>query len=255
VAIGSAAIANLAERRYRVACEEAGEKASNELIPRHRLGMRVLHWFNAFSWILLLLTGTALMSTPHFAIFGTNAARTVATAFGGTARTIDLHVLWGLLWAAVIVPLFLLFKRGGREAVEELRLGRDDLLWMLRKPLAMLRLSKDPLPPQDKYNAGQKIFAITAILGTSTIIASGLIMAFHLGSAGLVAAAILVHKLAVAFALIGVSVHFAMAAVIREERPALRSMVTGSIDLEHAREHNQRWVESHDPDDTPRGNE
>jgi formate dehydrogenase gamma subunit len=146
----------------------------------------------------------------------------------------------------VIVPLFLLYKRGGREAIEEVRLGRDDLVWMLRKPLVMLRLAREPLPPQHKYNAGQKIFAITAILGTATIIATGLVMAFHLGSATMVVAAILIHKLAVGFAIAGLGVHLTMAAVIREERPALRSMIGGTIDRAHAEEHNRLWVEQHD---------
>jgi formate dehydrogenase gamma subunit len=244
LAIGGGIVANVIERRNRVAREERPE--ASDVIPRHRLAMRMLHWFNALSWILLLVTGTALMSAESFALFGTAIPRTIASWFGGTARLLQYHVLWGLLWSAVIVPLFLLYKRGGREAIEEVRLGRDDLVWMLRKPLVMLRLAREPLPPQHKYNAGQKIFAITAILGTATIIATGLVMAFHLGSATMVVAAILIHKLAVGFAIAGLGVHLTMAAVIREERPALRSMIGGTIDRAHADEHNRLWVEQHD---------
>jgi formate dehydrogenase gamma subunit len=249
VAIGGGIVANVIERRARVAREEAPPAQHREL-PRHRLGMRVLHWFNAFSWLLLLLTGTALMATSHFALFGTAAAKTVASWFGGPAAVIRVHVVWGLLWAAVIVPLFLLFKRGGAEALEEVRIGREDFLWLARKPLAMLHRARAPLPPQHKYNAGQKLFAISAILGTATILATGLVMTFHIGSANVVAAAILMHKLAIAFALVGLSVHFAMAAVIREERPALRSMITGTIDRAHAEQHNQLWVNEHDSENS-----
>lgn len=217
--------------------EPAGE------IHRHRLGMRFLHWFNALSWVFLMATGVAVISNREFALFGTAFPAWFSGLFGGPAALLRAHAVGGLVWAAVIVPLFLLFKRGGLEALEEVRPTRDDLVWMLRKPLAMLGRSGAPLPPQDKYNAGQKAFAISAVLGTALIIATGLVMTFHLGSSQVVALALVVHKLAIALAFAGLSVHLTMAAVVHEERPALRSMVTGRIDREHAEAHSPRWVE------------
>ena len=154
------------------------------------------------------------------------------------------HVLWGLVWAAVIVPFFLLFKEGGREALHEVRLTKDDLRWLFLKPLSLVGRVGAPLPPQDKYNAGQKVFALTAVLGTATIIVTGLVMTFHIGPWWAVASAIVVHKLAIAFALMGLSVHLTMAAIVREERPALGSMISGRIDRTHAAAHSARWVES-----------
>jgi formate dehydrogenase gamma subunit len=111
------------------------------------------------------------------------------------------------------------------------------------KPLAMVGLARQPLPPQGKYNAGQKVFALTAVFGTATIIGTGLVMTFHLGSPTLVATAILAHKLAIALALLGLAVHLTMAAVIADERPALKSMLTGRIDTQHAAAHSPLWVE------------
>jgi formate dehydrogenase gamma subunit len=236
--------ANLLARRARLQKEaEEGPTAPGEELPRHRLGMRFLHWFNLLSWVLLLLTGTALMIAPSFALFGPGFPRRVSALFGGQPGLIRFHVVGGLLWAAVIVPLFLYFKRGGIEAVREVWLTRDDLRWILRKPLALLGLSRQPLPPQDKYNAGQKIFAITALVGTSLIIASGVVMAFHLGSPEVMRVAIMAHKLAILFALAGLSVHITMAAIMAEERPALRSMVTGYVSREHAEHHSRKWVD------------
>jgi cytochrome b subunit of formate dehydrogenase len=107
----------------------------------------------------------------------------------------------------------------------------------------MAGLWTKPLPPQDKYNAGQKLFAVHVLLATSAIIGSGLVMTFHLGSARTVAAAILVHELAIGLTLLGVAVHFTMAALLADERPALASMVTGRIDYEHAKHHSPKWVE------------
>jgi len=222
--------------------QAAAAARRERLLFRHRRGLRVLHWFNALSWALLLSTGVALMSAASFAIFGTAFPRWLAGLLGGTERLIRFHVIWGLLWAALVVPLFLLFKHGPRHVLEEVRVTRDDLRWLVMKPFAMMGLAPQPLPPQDKYNAGQKLFAVAVLVGTTFIIGSGLVMTLHLGSAGAVAMAILVHKLAIVLMLVGVGVHLTMAAVIADERPALKSMVTGHIDYDHARHHSPKWV-------------
>ncbi len=211
-------------------------------LKRHRAGMRFSHWFNALSWILLLATGTALISAESFALFGQDFPRWLSGLFGGTAPLIRFHAVWGIAWALVIVPIFLVYKRGGLEAIEELRLTRDDFRWLREKPLSLLGLSKKPLPDQDKYNAGQKILAMAVIAGTTAIIVTGLIMTFHIGSSEVVAASIVIHKLAVVVTLMGVAVHVTMAAILRQERPALTSMIVGNVDREHAVHHNAKWV-------------
>lgn len=232
--------AEQAKQEAEQAKQEAKEK---ETLPRHPFGMRFLHWFNALSWVLLLLTGTALMIAPSFALFGTGFPEFVSKVFGGQSNLLLFHVLWGLLWSVVIIPPFLYFKKGGIEALREVRLTRDDLRWFMYKPMVMLGIGSKTLPPQDKYNAGQKVFAISAIVGTAAIIGSGLVMVFHIGSAPVVAVAILVHKVMVGVALMGVAVHITMAAIMKEERPALVSMIKGQIDRHHAEQHSSKWVE------------
>jgi formate dehydrogenase gamma subunit len=265
IAIGGGLLVNLKARFDRVRGEEgaaagasdqaeaqgAAPAAEAEAAPvaeppeelhRHPLGLRLLHWFNALSWVLLVVTGVGLMSAASFAFFGTAFPRALAGLLGGAAALLRLHVLWGLAWAALIVPLFLLFKESLRHVWEDVRVTGDDLRWLGVKPLVMAGLCEAKLPPQDKYNAGQKLFALFVLVATTTIIASGLVMTFHLGPPAVVAAAILAHKLAIALVLVGLAVHLTMAAVIAEERPALRSMITGRIDYHHAAHHSEKWV-------------
>lgn len=255
VSIAGGLLVNLKARMDRVAREEREVPAANEparapapvaALPkelhRHPAGLRFLHWFNAASWVLLVLTGVGLMSAASFAFFGTGFPARVAAALGGKERLLALHVAWGLLWALVVVPLFLLFKGNVLHVWEEIRVTKDDLVWLAVKPLAMAGSWKKPLPPQDKYNAGQKLFAVFVLVATTAIVASGAVMTFHLGSAHVVAGAILVHKLAIALVLVGLGVHLTMAAVIAEERPALKSMITGRIDAHHAVHHSPKWV-------------
>jgi formate dehydrogenase gamma subunit len=251
-AVGGGLLVNLKARIDRVKREErepapAGPETPPRRdppgeLPRHRLGMRLLHWFNAASWVLLLATGVGLMSASSFAFFGEAFPALMSRLFGGAASLIRFHVVWGLAWAGAIVPLFLAWKGGPRHVLEEVRLTRDDLTWLAVKPLAMAGLRRQPLPPQDKYNAGQKVFAIFVLLATTAIIASGLVMTLHLGSPGAVAAAILIHKLSIALVVAGLAIHVTMAAVIADERPALKSMITGRIDSRHARHHSPKWV-------------
>jgi formate dehydrogenase gamma subunit len=198
--------------------------------------------FNAASWLVLTVSGVGLVSAAGFALVGAAFPAKLAAALGGKDVLLRLHVVWGLVWAAVIVPQFLLFKGNLRQVWEDVRPTRDDLVWLAVKPLAMLGLSRRTLPPQDKYNAGQKLFAIFVLVATATIVGTGLVMTFHLGPPQLVAAAVVAHGLAIALVLAGLAIHLTMAAVIADERPALRSMWTGRIDYAHARHHSPKWV-------------
>ncbi len=58
-------------------------------------------------------------------------------------------------------------------------LDRDDIQWFMIKPFQMLGLMKDKeLPPQDAYNAGQKVYSYFVVLGTIGIMISGPVMVF-----------------------------------------------------------------------------
>ncbi len=234
-------LVNLKSRKELVATKKP-EGGKPDTLKRHRAGMRFLHWFNALSWVLLLATGIALMSAKSFALFGQGFVQWVSELFGGAAPLIRFHAAWGIAWALVIIPIFLVYKQGGLKALKELKLSRDDIRWLREKPFQLLGISKKPLPDQDKYNAGQKLFAMAALVGTAAIILTGAVMTFHLGSPEVVAACIVIHKLAVAVTLIGVAMHVTMAAILTEERPALKSMVFGEIDRDHAAHHNAEWV-------------
>lgn len=211
-------------------------------LHRHSLPLRLLHWFNAASWLVLLASGLALFANADFAPVGTAWPAAASSWFGGSGSLMRLHVLWGLAWGALIVPVFLLYKRSGLEALREVRLRKDDFVWLARRTLGMLGFDAGPLPEQDKYNGGQKLFALSALVLTALIIASGVVMAFHTGPPEAVSAAIAVHGAAVLALVLGLGVHIAMATLVRSEQPALLSMFTGEIDRAHAERHCARWV-------------
>ncbi|MEJ2710358.1 MAG: cytochrome b/b6 domain-containing protein, partial [Anaerolineales bacterium] len=99
--------------------------------------------------------------------------------FGSTANLIQFHYTLGLLWIFVLSFNILL---GFRKyfvpfAATRMLLDEDDMQWLKVKPLQMLGLFKDKeLPPQDAYNAGQKLYSYVVILGTLGIMSSGIVI-------------------------------------------------------------------------------
>ena len=63
--------------------------------------------------------------------------------------------------------------------------------------------TKDELPPQGVYNAGQKLFAILVYMMVPLVMISGVIMSFHLISTTVVAWAVVIHFFAVGMVVSG----------------------------------------------------
>ena len=223
------------------------------IIRRHSGSAIFMHWYNATCWLLLLFSGFALLANPRMQPVGgwwTGLWEGLFGAFG----LLRLHVVLGLAWIAVYA-VYLLF-RTKREACPFLREITDlhfpgDLVWCLRKGLwlvlgerLMRRLGLNPeLPPQGFYNAGQKLVAVLAVLCSLGLAATGLLMTFGAGklSEGLLQACLLAHFCCAGMMAVFLPVHIYMAAFAPGEAPALRSMFTGFIPLEHIRHHNPLW--------------
>ena len=224
------------------------------MIRRHSASAIFMHWYNAFCWLLLLFTGFALLANPLMQPVGMWWSSLWNGAFGAVGL-LRLHVLVGMAWIILYV-LYLLF-RARTEALPFLQEITDlhitsDLIWCMRKGLwlvlgerLMRRLGFDPvLPPQGFYNAGQKLVAVIAVLCSVGLALTGLVLVFVSGKDGmesLLQVCLLVHFCCAGLMAIFLPVHIYMAAFAPGEAPALRSMFTGTIPLEHVRHHNPLW--------------
>jgi hypothetical protein len=108
-----------------------------------------------------------------------------------------------------------------------------------------------PLPDQGAYNAGQKAFGVVVLVGVTVIGASGLLMWFGTGGGNFSRSLVLIHLIAVGLVISFFFVHFAMAALITEERPALVSMVKGDIDPDYVEHHHAEWYRDHADEGEP----
>jgi len=213
-------------------------------IKKHHVAIILLHWFNAIVWLLELATGLALISSTYFRLAPHWYIHMMKGFFGSRANMLHFHIVVGITWTAV----FLVYGTFGfrtylhHEVLEkEIGFDRDDLEWLRIRLLRILGLSKKALPAQDVYNAGQKLFALLVYMMIPVIMATGLIMSFHLFGTTVVGWAVPIHYVAVGMVVSGLMVHVYMGAVFPEEKPAFFSMITGTVNEYFAYRHHFKW--------------
>ena len=215
-------------------------------VKKHDVANIMLHWFNVACWVFLLSTGLGILISPFFRVIPENWNVFIRNAFGGLANLRQFHKAIGLLWVFVLTYNVVLgfrkyFGPFGRESIW---LTRDDLEWLRMQPLRILG-KRVMLPPQDAYNAGQKLYAIAITLGTVGLMVTGLIMTFprYIPARWIVQWANPLHFLSWGSVIAALIVHVYMGAVMPEERAAFFSMFTGKVNGLYAYMHHYKWLQ------------
>jgi formate dehydrogenase subunit gamma len=199
-----------------------------ETVERFCKTTRWFHWTFVLSFLTLAGTGGVLLLREQLAL-----------AAGTTEALVDAHLIAAvaLLFAPGLVGLSGDTGRWLADLAEVTRFDRDDLVWLARQPLALL--GRAELPAQGKLNAGQKLNALSVVALTGALTVSGV----HLWREPGAFAAVLVHVAAFVAWIPAFLVHFYMAVINPGTRPALRAMITGSVDRKWAEHHHALWVE------------
>jgi formate dehydrogenase subunit gamma len=213
-------------------------------IKKHDVAIVLLHWFNASIWLMELLSGLALIVAPAYRVMPQWYLTMIASAFGSHANLLRVHVALGLTWIVVFTVYGVFGYRNylhKEVLVNEIGLDQDDWQWLRIRLLLILNRTKEPLPEQGSYNAGQKLFALLVYTALPVIAITGIIMTFHLFGTAVVAWAMLLHFVSVGMVVSGLMVHAYMGAVFPEERPAFFSMITGRVNELFAYKHHFKW--------------
>ena len=219
---------------------------SEKHLVKHPLQQRIVHWFNAASFLFLWLTGIAIISNSGYQVAPRFYINAVNSLFGGETRLLHFHVYVGILWFGVLAVSFLLDPHGlSLRFLRDLRPTRNDLLWFKTMPKAEIFDPSLPLPDQGAYNAGQKAFGFVVLVGSVVIGTTGLLMWFGTGGGSLGRSLVLIHLITVGVVIAFFFVHFSMSALMKEERPVLISMATGVVDAEYAEHHHAEWYREH----------
>ncbi|OPL07564.1 MAG: cytochrome B6 [delta proteobacterium ML8_F1] len=229
---------------------------SDTMIHRHTRLSIFMHWFNAFCWIALFLTGLGLIKNDQLNPVGAWWPNLMRSLFGGGENLLAVHQYLGMVWAAAFVLYVLLKPRDTWLFLKEVftMSPASDLVWFMKMNLKMTlgkkglrKFNMTPdMPPQGFYNFGQKLFAQASVLGGIVIVATGMIMFFStifLNNPDPVAWSRTIHYLTVGLVFAGLLVHIYMAAISKEERPAFMSMFTGQVPQHYAKHHHQLWYD------------
>lgn len=223
-------------------------------LKRHDTSDILIHWFNAASWLVLLITGLGLIKNERLNPLGAWLPDALRALFGGGsaggAVLLVIHEVAGVLWVLGFLAYLAVNAKGAKYFLREIFSVRPgDLSWLIRKMGRMTVGVGGELPPQGYYNMGQKAFAQASVAGGVAIVLSGAVLLLSdklipATATVFVGWAVTLHYLAVGLVFAGLLVHIYMAAISPEEKPGFRSMFTGSVPEDYARHHHGLWLES-----------
>jgi formate dehydrogenase subunit gamma len=126
---------------------------------------------------------------------------------------------------------------------EFLTWGKDDIRWLKAAIPYYVAGKHEEMPPQPRFNSGERLNALVMVAGTLTFGVTGLSMWFLKGMmpVGLFRFMVLVHDLAFIVTFVMFIVHFYLAVVHPLMWQSLISMRFGRVPESYAREHHGKW--------------
>ena len=126
-------------------------------IVRYAPATRIAHWIVALSFVLLALSGLAMFYPPLFGLSG---------LFGGGATMRAVHPWIGLVMVVAFIALAGKLRR-------HMKMQDRDRQW-LRQFGDVTANREDQLPEVGRFNAGQKVVYLVALLSLIVLLLSGL---------------------------------------------------------------------------------
>ena len=199
---------------------------NQDLVPRYSFAERANHWIGAFAYIYLLITGLAFWSPYLFWL---------AVIVGGGATARFWHPWLGLVFTASLFWTFVEWRR-------DMQVTADDRAWGKAIPY-YIKNEDDKLPPQGRFNYGQKLFFWGIFYSIILLLLSGLVLweteLVPWNLRFLRYAAVLVH-VSVALITIGLFlIHVYMSAILEEG--SFGSMIHGYVTRAWAWTFHRTW--------------
>ncbi len=198
---------------------------------------RFVHWLHTAAFALLMITGAIL----YIPLFGNSLGRDVS---GYMVRYI--HRVGAI--AFILVPILYIAldpKESLADVKRILSWGPRDFGWLAGAPRYYFLGDEEAIPPQGKYNTGQKLFYLTVAVCMVGFIVTGLIMWFGKGtvSAGLFQWSVFVHDLCtIAYAAFFL-VHFVLATMHPLMKDMLAGILFGWVPEEYVKRHHAKYYE------------
>jgi len=199
-----------------------------ELVVRYSLGERVNHWIGALTYIYCMATGLAFWSPYLFWLAVVVGGGTVARAW---------HPWIGLIFTVSFLWIFWDWRH-------DMQVDADDRAWGKAIP-DYIENRDENLPPQGRFNYGQKLFFWAMFYCTILLLLSGIVLWYtqsipwslrYLRYFG-----VLIHA-SVAMITIGLFlIHVYMSTVL--EKGSFGSMIHGTVTRAWAWTFHRKWYE------------
>jgi formate dehydrogenase subunit gamma len=203
-------------------------------IPKYTGLERTLHWAHTACFLPLALTGYVLFAPWLQPIAQGEAGQAIRLVHRVAA------VFFGLI---PITYLILQPRRALMNVKEFLTWGKDDLNWLKAAVPYYVAGKHEKMPPQPRFNSGERLNAVVMVLGTLLFGITGLTMWFLKGiiPEGIYQVMVLVHDLTFIVTFVMFIVHFYLAVVHPLMWQSLISMRFGYVSESYAREHHAKW--------------
>jgi formate dehydrogenase subunit gamma len=201
---------------------------ANGRILRYTLGERVHHWLAAFSYIYCLITGLAFWSPYMFWL-------AVLVGGGPTARF--WHPWFGVAFALSVGWMYKMW-RGDMATTDA------DRRWS-KAMEHYIKNEDDQLPPEGRFNYGQKLFFWLMFYGVILLLISGLglwfVESIPWSLRWLRYLAVAVHVAAAMATIGGFIIHVYMGTAM--VRGGFTSIIRGEVSTAWAKAHHRLWYE------------
>ena len=204
---------------------------AQEKIIRFTLIERLIHWGHALPFVGLLLTGIAMHWTSFaYMVFGSMEAAKI------------IHKIMALWW--LLTPTLLVFTNDRNclkvNIREIFQWHKRDFIWL---GVAIKRVFKKgtDLPPQGRFNAGQKINSYLTLFFTLIFAITGLLIWVTQGKGWLLPA--FIHNIFFILACPIFFGHLYLALVNRNTRESIKGIIWGKVDGQWAQEHHPLWYQ------------
>ncbi|HEY5027339.1 MAG TPA: formate dehydrogenase subunit gamma [Candidatus Angelobacter sp.] len=197
-------------------------------VQRYNFAERAYHWINSFAYTYLMLTGLALF-TP--------LAYWLAYVLGGPATIRYWHPWIGLVYFATIFWMHRLWKRDMQKIPQDEQWSKNIRAYAENRDEAM--------PPQGRFNAGQKQFWWVMFYCTFILLITGIVMwipekmprELH----WVLPIIIFIHSATALITIAAFIIHVYMSVWVTPG--SVKAMVEGHVSTTWARTHHRLWYE------------
>jgi formate dehydrogenase subunit gamma len=202
--------------------------SDERIVQRYTFRERICHWFSALTYLYCLSTGLSFYS-PH--LFW------IASVLGGGPTSRFWHPITGLLFLVAAVWMHEIWRR-------DMDITQTDKRWLANVGNYVTN-REDLVPPQNRFNAGQKLFYWVMFYGTLLLVASGVLMWFPEYIAfryrWIRSAAVLTHECAALITIGAFIIHIYMSLFLVPG--SVTAMLRGFVPVAWARAHHRLWYD------------